>query len=314
MRIRVSASGVRGSTTVEVWTPAKLNLFLEILSKRSDGFHEIETLMAPIGIYDTLTFRETFDEQLDLTCDWSWRPRESHGVWTRPVLPAAAENIVVRSLRLLRDRAGVRRGASLRLVKRIPMAAGLAGGSSDAAAALVAANVAWQLNWPRERLAEVAAEIGSDVPFFLGAGLTMKIGQAVCRGRGERIEPLPTRGGLHFVVARPPAGLATAEVYQACRPAEQPRSVASLVDALRRGRVDRIGRLLHNRLQQAAAGLSPWVARLEQEFSSLDVCGARMSGSGTSWFGLCRDARHARRVASRLRARNVAEVFAVRGV
>jgi 4-diphosphocytidyl-2-C-methyl-D-erythritol kinase len=194
----------------------------------------------------------------------------------------------------------------LRLVKRIPAAAGLGGGSSDAAAALVAANEGWQLGRSHDELAEWAAELGSDVPFFLVGG------PAVCRGRGERVAPVAGLGLLHFVVVRPPAGLSTAAVYGVCRAAAQPQAALPLIDALRRGDWQQAGRRLLNRLQPAAETLSPWVKRLEEEFSQLDFLGHGMSGSGTSYFGLCRHARHARRSARRLEANGVGSVFAVR--
>ena len=190
-------------------------------------------------------------------------------------------------------------------MKRIPAAAGLGGGSSDAAAALVAANLGWKLGLSDAELAAAAAQLGSDVPFFLSGG------PAVCRGRGERIEPVEELGALDFVVARPPAGLATAAVYDACRPAERPRVLAPLLEALGGGDRSRAGKLLWNRLQPAAERLSPWIARLREAFAKEDFLGHRMSGSGTAYFGLCRHARQARRLARRLLAGGVGGVFAV---
>jgi 4-diphosphocytidyl-2-C-methyl-D-erythritol kinase len=179
----------------------------------------------------------------------------------------------------------------------------LGGGSSDAAAALVAANVAWNLNWPRERLAKLAAELGSDVPFFLYSA------PAVCRGRGELIEPVRRFGKLHVVVVRPPAGLSTAAVYRACRPSVAPQAVEPLLEALWRGDVRRLSRLMHNALAPAARGLSPWIDRLAGEFSRMECLGSQMSGSGSSYFGICRSAGHAQAVARRLRARRLGRVF-----
>src|SRR5271156_1731329 len=192
----------RSTSGIEVLAPAKLNLFLEVLAKRSDGFHEIETLMVPVAWYDSLHFVSDPGGELSLDCEQIARSAE-------PV-PTGDDNLVLRAVKLLRDRSSVRQGARLRLVKRIPAASGLAGGSSDAAAALVAANLGWQLNWPREKLAPLAAELGSDVPFFLGQG------PAICRGRGEIIEPVAGLGPLWFVVVRPPVGLSTPAVYKAC--------------------------------------------------------------------------------------------------
>jgi 4-diphosphocytidyl-2-C-methyl-D-erythritol kinase len=192
------------------------------------------------------------------------------------------------------------------LVKRIPAAAGLGGGSSDAAAALVAANEGWQLGRSGEELAEWAAELGSDVPFFLAGG------PAVCRGRGERVTPVAGLAAMSFVVVRPPVGLATADVYGVCRPAEKPRDAQPLVEALQRGNWSQAGAGLLNRLQPAAERLSPWIKRLEQEFSSLGFLGHGMSGSGTSYFGLCRHVRQSRRNACILESRGLGRVFAVR--
>lgn len=304
MRTRVTSFGW------EVWAPAKLNLFLEVLAKRADGFHEIETLMVPINLYDTLYFsvdpnnRKESGERIELHCGWA-SPAALPAACAGAPLPEGERNSVVRALELLRQRCGIRRGATVRLIKRIPVAAGLAGGSSDAAAALVAGNLGWKLGLSAEALADLAGEVGSDVPFFL------QHAAAICRGRGERIEPCARLTGLHFVVVYPPAGLGTADVYRGCRPAEVPRPAHALVEALWQRRSS-AGRLLHNGLEPAAARLSPWIPRLEQEFARQDVLGARMSGSGTSYFGLCRSAGHARRVAGRLRTRGLGHVYAAR--
>lgn len=288
----------------EIHAPAKLNLFLEVLGKRDDGFHEIETLMVPISWYDTLWLSDAPPGSVDLECVTIVAAPDSVAAASES-LPEGPDNIVVRAIEQLAQRAGVNRGARVRLVKRIPLAAGLAGGSSDAAAALLAASAAWGLGWSRTKLAELAAELGSDVPFFLQSG------PAICRGRGERVEPLNHLGPLHFVVVRPPVGLATADVYRACRPGSPPVSAGPLAEALRHGRLDKSARLFHNRLQEAAAGLTPWIARLQKEFDRLDCPGHQMSGSGTSYFGLCRHAGHARRLAARLRARRLGRVAVV---
>jgi 4-diphosphocytidyl-2-C-methyl-D-erythritol kinase len=281
-------------------------VFFEVLGKRSDGYHEIESLMCPIELCDTLYFRDaTRGARVRLVCRRAIGPgrRECLGL---EGVPDGADNLVVRAVELVRRRAAVGAGAEMLLVKRIPAAAGLGGGSSDAAAAMLAANEAWGLGVGREQLSDWAAELGSDVPFFLAEG------PAICRGRGERVEPLRGLPSLHFVVVRPPEGLSTAVVYGACEAAGRPRNVGALVEALRRGNWPEAGRRLWNRLLPAAKALSPWVARLEREFAQLDFLGHGMSGSGTSYFGLCRHARHARRNARRLSAKGVGAVFAVR--
>ena len=299
------------NTLVEVQAPAKINLFLEVLSQRDDGFHEIETLMVPIALFDTMTLTATHNRRIQLTCRWlrgaeaerSADGRSRHGQWAP--LPQGEENLVVRALQRLREVAGTGAGASVFLVKRIPAAAGLGGASSDAAAALVAANHAWQLGWTRDRLAGLAAELGSDVPFFLHSTA------CVCRGRGEQIEPVTGLQKLNLVVVRPPEGLSTPEVYGHCRPADVPQRVDSILAATRGGDGAQVGRLLFNRLQDAARHVSPWIERLRTRFEQLGCLGHQMSGSGTSYFGICRHARHARCVAGRLRAVGFAAVYPV---
>lgn len=292
----------RQASRAVVRAPAKLNLFFEVLGRRDDGYHEIETLMVPVSLYDTLFAWADTSGQIRLDCRWAADP--STGVAGR--LPPAQENLATRAAQLLRTRAGVDAGIALRLVKRIPSASGLGGGSSDAAAALLAANAVWRLGWTREALAELAAELGSDVPFFVAGGA------AIARGRGERVEAVANLLPLHFVVVRPPEGLSTAEVYSHCRVAREPRSARPLVEALRSGDTRNLRRLVHNRLEGAAESLSPWIGRVRRELSRHDCLADQMTGSGTAYFGICRHARHARRVAGRLQARGLGRVYSVR--
>src|SRR5438874_4839971 len=136
----------RHADGVVVRAPAKLNLFLEVLGKRDDGYHDIATLMVAISLEDTLVLREQATEEIELRCD-------------HPELTTGAENLVVRAARMLQERTGCHRGAAIQLVKRIPLAAGLAGGSTDAAAALAGLNRLWQLGLPSAELAALAAEL-----------------------------------------------------------------------------------------------------------------------------------------------------------
>ena len=282
--------------SIEITTPAKINLFLEVLGRRSDGYHEIETVLTAVSLYDTLRFTPLSEGGLELTYRWATLPPGEE-------IPSGPENLAWRAAELVRQRAGITAGASIELVKRIPSAAGLGGASSDAAAALVAANLGWRLGWPRERLLELATELGSDVPFFLLGGA------ARAHGRGERLQSL-TAGRLHIAWVRPPVGLSTASVYRACRPAEQPPDSGRLVAALAKGDASAVGRALANGLGPAAAGLTPWIHELHHEFQQQGVLGHQMSGSGSSYFGLCRHARQARRVARRLRARRLGQAAA----
>jgi 4-diphosphocytidyl-2-C-methyl-D-erythritol kinase len=287
---------------VLIYVPAKVNLSLEVLGKRSDGFHEIETLIVAVDVCDTLEFSPREHGEIRLECRWATGMAAEKNSEVGD-LPQGPDNIVWRAASLLRERAGIATGADIRLNKRIPAAAGLGGASADAAATLVAANLAWNLRWPRDRLAEIAAQMGSDAPFFLAPGA------AICRGRGERIEPIPACR-LHVVLVRPPVGLSTPAVYKACRPAASPVDSLPLQAALARGTVAAAAWMLNNRLEEAAQTLTPWIVRLRTEFSRQRVLGHQMSGSGSSYFGICSHARHARRVAARLRARRVGWVRA----
>lgn len=287
-----------------VEAPAKLNLFLEILGKRPDGYHELETLMVTVGLYDTLSLTDDESSDITLQCAWADAQPAAADVQSHRI-PTGPENLIVRAAELLRERTGVRRGVRIRLWKRIPMAAGLAGGSSDAAATLAGLNRLWKLGLTTEELQDLAARLGSDISFFLAPTPA-----AICRGRGEQVEPLPLPLDLHVVIAQPPVGLSTAAVFRQCRPAARPRSVGPLVAALRAGRLAAAARNLHNALQFPAQELCREVNDLQQHFAAEAVLGHLMSGSGTACFGLCAHRRQAARVASRLRAARIGRVFA----
>jgi len=312
---RPNHENIRGSVRVDC--AAKLNLFLEVLAKRDDGFHEIETLMSAVSLYDSLYFSSNSTGDLRLSCEWASGLEAHKNMSTGGTsdclgeLPRHPDNIVWRAVQCLRRDAGIEAGATIRLVKRIPAMAGLGGASSNAAAALLAAHCVWQLDWSHARLERLAAELGSDVPFFLTARSSGSA-MAVARGRGERIEGLNGMTKLHFVVVRPPAGLSTPQGYGRCLPAEQPASLDQLVGALRDGNPARIGAQLFNRLQPAASELSPWIEKIQAAFNRLDCLGHSMSGSGTSYFGLFRSARHAARHAVRLRSARLGYVFTTR--
>jgi 4-diphosphocytidyl-2-C-methyl-D-erythritol kinase len=299
-----------------IHAPAKLNLFLEVLGRRDDGFHELETLMVPIRLFDSLTLAAT-PAVAGRSGEILFRVAGvgvNRQIGTAPdQIPTGAENLVVRALELLRERSGCQMGAEVELIKRIPSAAGLGGGSSDAAAALRLASRAWSIDWQTERLAKLAAELGSDVPFFLSHGA------AICRGRGEVVERLPGTISLHGVVVKPPAVLATRDVYAQLgrvSPEESNRRavrsrvcLGKLSRLLRQGNLVDLGEWMGNRLQAAAGALAPWIDRVQGAFAALDFLGHQLSGSGSAYFGICRHASHAERLATILRTRRLGLVF-----
>jgi 4-diphosphocytidyl-2-C-methyl-D-erythritol kinase len=272
----------RCGAAVRVFAPAKVNLFLEVLARRADGYHDLATLMVAVGLYDTLEFRAGPAGEVRLSCD-------------HPRLSAGPDNLVVRAAQLLRRRYAVRPGAAMRLWKRIPLEAGLAGGSSDAAAALAGLNRLWGLRLGRAELAALGAELGSDVAFFFWTPA------AWCTGRGEVVEPLPLGRPLDLVLACPPAGLSTAGVFRQLRVPAEPLDGAQAREAARQGDVENLGRRLHNRLQPVAERLCPAVADLTARLAGLGPAGQLMSGSGSTAFALCRHPGEALQIARALR-------------
>ena len=273
----------RDNAAVRVWAPAKVNLFLEVLGKRPDGYHELATLMTAVSLYDTLELTDLPSGDVRLTCD-------------HPSLSTGPENLVCRAVELVRQRTGRRDGVAVRLWKRIPLAAGLAGGSSDAAAALAGLNRLWHLGWRRAELAELGARLGSDVAFFFSAPA------AWCTGRGEVTAPVRLGRALDFVLACPPVGLSTAEVFRGVTVPERPRDGAEVRRAAEAGDVEALGRALFNRLQPVAERLCPAVADLCDRLAGLGPAGRLMSGSGSSVFALCHSPEEALALSRALRS------------
>jgi 4-diphosphocytidyl-2-C-methyl-D-erythritol kinase len=300
----------RSGSTWEIDAPAKLNLYLEVLGRRDDGFHELDTLMTPIRLYDHLWWAPAGASQADFAGPTSfslaYHPATPNEL--QQAAPADADNLVWRAFDLLARTAGVEPRGRAVLLKRIPVQAGMGGASSDAAAALVLANQAWGIRYARNRLAELAAELGSDVPFFLSGG------PAICRGRGERVEPVHGLPRLNLVVAKPPVGVSTPAAFAALNAAAVSTGAAydsqarlqKLVDNFRSGAVSRAARELKNRLEGAAMALTPWIAALREAFAGCGALGHAMTGSGSAYFGVMRSARHAQQVARRMAAHQFA--------
>ena len=272
--------------------PAKLNLSLRVIGKRADGYHEIETLFERIDLADELTI-EPQERDLFLTC--------SH-----PTLSSGEDNLVLKAARLLQHTTATASGARFHLLKRIPIAAGLGGGSSDAAAALVGLNELWGLALGRPRLVELAAQLGSDVPFFLAEAPF-----AIGRGRGERCEPVPATLVLFAVLAVPDARLSTKEIYEALDRREKQEStltasaasITILAHALRNGpAMAGLAQGVGNDLEPEAIRRCPVIATIQSRLRECGCLGVGLSGSGPAVFGLCGDEPHARRVAEQLRA------------
>jgi len=270
---------------------AKVNLALEVLSKRADGYHELATVLQTVDLSDRLVLEDA--EEVELRT-------------SSPAIPVDTTNLAVKAALALREAAGVSRGVRITLEKLIPVAAGLGGGSADAAAVLLGLNRLWGLRWPAGRLAEVAVTLGMDVPFFLRGGV------ALATGRGERLTPL-AGSGLALVLVSPRIAASTAEVYGRVTPAmySDGARTRALVAALRSRRPTRIAASLYNGLEAAVVGAFPQVGQMEAALLAAGALGAAMSGSGPTVFGVARSWEHARQIQGRV-ARGSWECWTVR--
>jgi 4-diphosphocytidyl-2-C-methyl-D-erythritol kinase len=292
--------------------PAKLNLFLEIPSRRNDGYHEIDTVMTAIDWRDELEVRSIPEPRIELTTSWLPSLRSvaatlglSDADVTPPVIlriPDDETNLVVRALDAFRRRFGIRSGFRVMLGKRIPAGAGMGGASSDAAHAIACAAQIHQIASELEELHEIASSIGSDVPFFLPPGRERngRFSAALAQGRGERLTPIQTRTSIHFVVAFPPISLSTAAVYQRLRVPPSPQSSSEFLQAFERDDRHLMAQKMMNRLAEPALEIQPRLDDLIECLwqSGLQPC--QLTGSGSACFGIARDRQHAMDVVKRL--------------
>jgi 4-diphosphocytidyl-2-C-methyl-D-erythritol kinase len=258
-----------------------VNLALEVLGKRADGYHEIATVLQAVDLCDRLTVEAA--DTISLETD-------------DPALPTDDGNLVVRAAKLMQKESGTEAGARITLRKQIPVAAGLGGGSSDAAATLWALNRLWRLRWPKARLYDVAVQLGMDVPFFLGPG------RALATGRGERLEPLPPGGGYALVLVNPRVPLSTREVYERVPGGWQAQAAGTgrLIEALRTRNVAKVAAALTNNLEAIVEPVLPAVRQMKAALLAAGALGAVMSGSGPTVFGMARSLDHARQIRRRV--------------
>jgi 4-diphosphocytidyl-2-C-methyl-D-erythritol kinase len=291
---------------IAVAAPAKLNLTLEVQGRRSDGFHELESLMVPVNLFDQLIL-EPADPAADVPLSLRVVNRIAHSGGGNSAVPSDDRNLVVRALRLFAERVGRELADRVTLVKRIACEAGMGGGSSDAAAALAAANCAWGTGWTSAQLAKLGAELGSDIPFFFAGGA------AVCSGRGELVVAVPAPAGMPVVVIKPPTGLSTAAVFGRLDHHDFGATGATQAAAslLARGHWGDVARSAHNHLQKAACSLNGAVAGCLDLLRRLAIETPMMTGSGSACFAVCRTMREANRLAQIIRSQNCGAVYAL---
>lgn len=270
---------------------AKINLALDVLYKRPDGFHEVDMIMQAVNLADEVTL--------------SSRPGDIVLTVSRTDLPADASNLAYRAAALLKEYTGCGQGVHIALDKHIPMAAGLAGGSADAAAVLKGLNTLWDLRLDMTELSKLAARLGSDVPFCLFNGTML------ATGRGEMVTPLPPLPACYVVLAKPPVDVPTAWVYRQFKPDRvtvRP-DIAAMCKDLEQGSLDGVAAKLANVLESVTVPAHPEIARIKECMLHCGAMAALMSGSGPTVFGLVSSLDQTESIVCRLKAEGVPEIF-----
>lgn len=261
---------------------AKINVFLEVHGKRSDGFHELESVMLRTNLQDQLRFRKLTDRTIRIQLD------AATPAAFRNSFPLNESNLIVRMADALQVCTGSDLGAEITVLKRIPAEAGLAGGSSNAATTLRALNYLWGLNLSASEQHLIASRLGSDLNFLLSGQRA-----AVCRGRGEIVEPVPLNRRLWFVAVRPHQGNSTGEVFRQIIVPDQPLTSRAMVASLSGRNHDSVQDYCFNRLTESASKLNPAMADLLHRISTRLCRPAFMSGSGSTCFVCARNRRDA---------------------
>ena len=263
--------------SVTVRVPGKVNVYLGVGPREFSGYHELATIFQAVGIYDEVTVSAA--DSLTISGLGAFADR----------IPTDETNLAWKAAELVARACGEEPNVHIQIDKSIPIAAGMAGGSADAAATLVACDAYWNAGIPRDQLDAMAATLGSDVPFMLHGGCALGV------GRGDVLSPVMIRGSFHWVFATFDEGLSTAQIYEKTdelRGLEfeaEPEVPTELLSALARGDAPALGRLLHNDLQLAATTSRPLLGRVLEQGIDYGALGAIVSGSGPTCAFLVRD-------------------------
>lgn len=281
---------------ISLKAPAKINLFLEILGKRNDGYHEIETVMQEIDLVDNLQFEET-QEDVKLKCN-------------DKNIPSDENNLVCKAANLILNECGIKKGVLISLEKNIPVGAGLGGGSSDAAATLKALNLLWKIGLNDAELMGFAAKLGSDIPFFI-KGKT-----SLCSGRGEKITPIEVKNEMNYLIIFPHINISTTTIYRNLKIdlTKKIIDVSFFLNALKHHKVAGISKLLFNRLEEVVFATYPDLLDVKMALGHFGFCGLSVSGSGSAFFGLCNDRHQAEAIKSKIERSDIGNVYAVTNV
>ncbi|MCQ2500697.1 MAG: 4-(cytidine 5'-diphospho)-2-C-methyl-D-erythritol kinase [Lachnospiraceae bacterium] len=254
---------------IRIEAMAKINLGLDVLRKRPDGYHEVKMIMQSIDLHDDLELEETEEEGIHLTCSVE-------------ELPADGSNLIWKAAELLMKEKEVKNGVKIHLTKRIPMAAGMAGGSADAAATMLAVNELFSLGFTKKELMERAVRIGADVPYCIMGGT------ALSEGIGEILSPLPDMPDCWILIAKPDIDVPTAFVYKNLRAAELTwhPDIDGMMQALKDGSLEGITERLGNVLETVTIPAHPVIREIKELMLQSGAMNALMSGSGPTVFGI----------------------------
>ena len=269
---------------------AKINLGLDVLGKREDGYHEVRMIMQTIRMYDILDIRKTKKPGIVLTTNL-------------PFIPTDRRNLVHKAAEMLMEEFGVEEGLSIKLRKFIPVAAGLAGGSSDAAAVLVGMNRIFNLGLKQNKLMELGLKIGADVPFCIMRGT------ALAEGIGEKLTALPPMPKCPVLIAKPAVSVSTKFVYQNLKLNEQTPhpDIDALITDIRNSDLDNICADMGNVLETVTIPNYPVIAQIKEQMLKSGAKASMMSGSGPTVFGLFGDEETARRARAEMKASGLAK-------
>ena len=278
---------------IVVKAPAKINLTLDVTRKREDGYHEVEMIMTTVDLADRIHLFSLEEDKIIIDV-------------TKGFVPSNENNLAYQAARLLKERLDIRKGIAISIDKQIPVSAGLAGGSTDAAAVLRGLNEMWELGLSMDELAEIGLEIGSDVPFCVHGGT------AVARGRGEKLEFLPTPPQCWVILVKPPMGVSTKDVYGRLNLSNMVHpDNEGMIKAIETGDFSGMCGRLQNVMEDVTFDLHPDVKKIKDRMLQFGAPGAVMSGSGPTVFALAQNRTRADRLYNGLKG-FIEQVYVVR--
>jgi len=254
--------------TIQLKARAKINWTLDVVGKRPDGYHDVEMVLQAVELHDRITIRQT-QKGIKIRTD-------------SPDLPLDRRNLAYRAAELMQEYYGTGRGVEIEIQKKIPIAAGLAGGSTDAAAVLFGLNALWKLGLSLEKLKRLGACLGADVPFCIAGGT------ALARGIGEILTPLKPPLPIPMVLVKPPFGVSTKEVYGRLKwdTIEDRPDTKKMIESLRHRDLHAIGAAMKNVLEPVTSFLHPQISSIKEEIAGCGAVGCLMSGSGPTVYGI----------------------------